>query len=891
MKIKNSDKKPFLILYFYKLIRGGKSFPFIIVIVLLLIYSLFVFYAGAKAHQKGYATTFRSLLQSNYRIPIRYFKGLISDPVEQLSLDIKHVDLQKLYYTNYYALQYNSGFLNTLDSKNDYVSVEITNNQRQLKAKARIKGNWKDSRNNYKLSLRIKVSGENTFMGMKAFSLHDPKIKGYMSEWVFHKLLENEDIVSGRYDFIKLIINGENRGVFAIEEHFDKRLIEHNKRRDGVILKFDESNLVRSYFLSPENPSMVEDNGFSISPINTYNKLNNDELFLNQFKRASSLLDAFRNGDLPVAKVFDIQKMAKLFAITDLLGDSHNLKWKNIKFYYNPVTSLLEPIGYDQHHPIKSLYHIIGEYRNISGDNKNRSIFGENRNLNKINANEIVWDELFFYDQEFFTQYINSLNEVSQEKYLNDFFDKTEDEYFQKLNIINSEFILYDDKSMLILKENQRYIRRLLSSSKISEVYVEKTDLDTLFLRIGNVSPLPIEISGAHYYNKAFKLQGESIISSKKYSEKMSYKSYKLFGEDLDISSINYDSLQIINNILGSPEILKEKANPWPYSSFNIIKDDLIVKGHNIKNYDFLSISDSTIIFNKNSISLNQSLKIPKGYTVYINPGTVIDLKNSSTIISYSPIIALGTEHMPINIFSSDSSGQGIVILNVKTKSNFQHVIFNKLSNPSKNGWELTSSITFYESPVSIRNCSFINNIRGDDYLNIIRSEFEIEGSLFKDVFADAFDGDFCKGSISNSSFIKCGNDAIDISGSTIRVDDIIMDSIGDKGLSAGENSELFATHISIQNSEIAVCSKDKSNLIISDAFLYNNRIGFTAFQKKSEFGPGKIQGQRIEMKDVSLPYIIENLSQCTIDQLVIKSNNDKVKDILYGAKYGKSSK
>ena len=69
------------------------------------------------------------------------------------------------------------------------------------------------------------------------------------------------------------------------------------------------------------------------------------------------------------------------------------------------------------------------------------------------------------------------------------------------------------------------------------------------------------------------------------------------------------------------------------------------------------------------------------------------------------------------------------------------------------------------------------------------------------------------------------------------------------------------------------------------------NLSKFTAFQKKSEFGPGKIQGQRIEMKDVALPYIIENLSQCTIDQLVIKSNNDKVKDILYGVKYGKSSK
>ena len=40
-----------------------------------------------------------------------------------------------------------------------------------------------------------------------------------------------------------LFLNGKNLGIYALEEHFDKALIESNKFREGPILKFDESIL------------------------------------------------------------------------------------------------------------------------------------------------------------------------------------------------------------------------------------------------------------------------------------------------------------------------------------------------------------------------------------------------------------------------------------------------------------------------------------------------------------------------------------------------------------------------------------------------------------------------------------------------------------------------
>ena len=231
-----------------------------------------------------------------------------------------------------------------------------------------------------------------------------------------------------------------------------------------------------------------------------------------------------------------------------------------------------------------------------------------------------------------------------------------------------------------------------------------------------------------------------------------------------------------------------------------------------------------------------------------------------------------------------------VFVLNTKEKSVLDNVQFKNLSNPLKNGWELPGALTFYEADVSINNCMFLNNQRGDDYLNIIRSEFDINNTLFKDVKADAFDSDFSKGNIFNSSFINCGNDAIDISGNNLAIENIFMDNIGDKGISAGENSQMIVNNVRIENSEIAICSKDLSKIIVSNIMFINNQIGFTAFQKKSEFGPGSIEGSKVTMENIVIPYLIETHSNCIIDGKIKISSNDKVKDVLYGIKYGKNS-
>ena len=42
---------------------------------------------------------------------------------------------------------------------------------------------------------------------------------------------------------------------------------------------------------------------------------------------------------------FDLRKFATVFAISDLLNSKHGYSVHNLRFYYNPITRLIEPIA------------------------------------------------------------------------------------------------------------------------------------------------------------------------------------------------------------------------------------------------------------------------------------------------------------------------------------------------------------------------------------------------------------------------------------------------------------------------------------------------------------------------------------------------------------------
>jgi len=214
--------------------------------------------------------------------------------------------------------------------------------------------------------------------------------------------------------------------------------------------------------------------------------------------------------------------------------------------------------------------------------------------------------------------------------------------------------------------------------------------------------------------------------------------------------------------------------------------------------------------------------------------------------------------------------------------STLSHVAFEGLDAPGENGWQLPAAVTFYESPVELEYVVFRDS-RCEDALNVMRTHFTMENSTFVASAADAFDADFAVGTIKGCRFTETGNDALDFSGAHVEVSATVIDGVGDKGLSAGEHSDVVARNVSIQDAELAVASKDLSSLSFIDGSIETSRVAFSAFQKKPEFGGGTIAIVRTETTDVEVEYLIETNSSMTRDGEQIEQYQDDVEQLLYG--------
>ena len=238
--------------------------------------------------------------------------------------------------------------------KDDEVKASLKYKGEIIPVKIRLKGDLTDHFAGEKWSYRVKVKGDNALFGMRNFSLQHPRTRNYFNEYFYHRLFKYEKMPYLRYDFITLKLNGKGLGVYALEEHFGKELVENSGYREGPIIKFIEDdfwiNKARTIKrVGFDNNDITEYKSYGNNAnIGVFNakKLNQDIVKSSQFQAAKNLLNDFLIGKKTTSEVFDLEKTAIYFAINDILGSSHAYDWHNIRFYFNPINSRLIPIGY-----------------------------------------------------------------------------------------------------------------------------------------------------------------------------------------------------------------------------------------------------------------------------------------------------------------------------------------------------------------------------------------------------------------------------------------------------------------------------------------------------------------------------------------------------------------
>jgi len=634
-----------------------------------------------------------------------------ADSVKQLvsSLDVKRVDLyidgkgfKEIEDTREEALRYG-----ILVNNGEYSKAKLIENGESQNVKLRLKGDWTDHLEGKKWSYRIKTDKESSWNRMQVFSFQSPERRFFLKEWLYHDLLSHEDILTTRYDFFWLKLNDSKPIVYAYEEHFVKHLPESSNRREGVIVKYTEDAAWAQRLRSKKatghhNTQLVEAKYHSdIEPFGA-SKIEGDSSLMKQFIEAQDLMYAYKHYLKPVEEIFDIDRMAKYYAILEVLNAYHSLVWHNQRFYYNPVTRLLEPIGYDG-------FIEENEY-NISA----HACFGYYKSNKHMNDNWGKFYNVLYRNEAFAEKYAFYVNKFSDLDYIKNYMAGISDQLDQRESLLNYDYPDYTlDRKAIVAKTKAIHASIPAYDNVSIKAYTDNTDGGVKNLSLSNYHHLPIKIigSGTERINAPKNvLNKEKILWSNHPNKAPEYADY----------SIPMQHDVVYYKVLGLETIHYSIVKKWPtgnqVSTPNQLKNNLAIP-LNKKDY---SINDHTISIKAGSYTLSKPLIIPKGKILHVEAGTQIDLVNKAYIYSASTVTMDGTSDQPIKIYSSDKSGQGLLVLKAPNTSVLKYVQFDNLDNLDEGTYFMTGAVTFYESEVELYNCNFANN-HCEDALNMIR--------------------------------------------------------------------------------------------------------------------------------------------------------------------------
>ena len=789
---------------------------------------------------------------------------------------------------------FNEGVLQSGD--NDWVKGIVFGNGKMLKAKMRLKGDWLDHLFGEKWSFRIKIRKDKTWNRLKTFSVQNPASRFGASEWFIHKVYNSLGVLSPRYGFIPLTLNMKNLGLYAWEEHFEKQLVEFHQFREGPILRFyEDANWdVNRYFKS--NKKHVVTPFFDaavIKPFGVSRMLKNPVLY-KEFLIAQNLLYQYKYRLKSASEIFNINALAKFYALSDVMLSRHGTIWHNLRFYYNPVLCKLEPIAFD-------CYTETGFFNWVD-----RPIYGMlKQGKGGSHHDEYLMSRELFNDFDFLKLYTHYLETYSSDKFLKEITGKFGEQAAVYNSLINIEYpnmsfdtaYLFSNAKTIrkLLPDFEKYVTQRISENKkiednttkltydsvlkpyflkhLAYAYIQERRPDSVKIRIVNLFPEEITLFGTG--TKPNKISERFVLNTKV----KAFRGNKNNWTDVWVMSIPeycFAYLKSANQEFNLP------VYPWPQpdggdSPWQIINRTSVFPDPVLVD----KVSNDTIYIKQGVITLNHKVMIPKGYHVVFKEGTKIDLIHTASIISYSPVLIKGKKNNPVIISSSDQSGNGFVVLQATGHSILKYVEFRNLNTFAFKGWNLTGAATFYESDVEISNALFKNN-HCEDALNIVRSDFILKNSKFDKIWGDAFDSDFSTGLVDGVLFTNIGNDAIDFSTSKITIANTTIKGVQDKGISGGEDSHLTVKSTNISDANIGLASKDLSSLDVFNSNVNHCKYGVVLLQKKPEYGPATMNLQKVTISNTTTKLLIEKGSKVIFNHKILKGDKKNVAKMFY---------
>jgi hypothetical protein len=818
---------------------------------------LFVFLLGMVAHRQGMAGWLRSgvALAAPRAVAaletVRDPAGALEARRHAAKLPQLHVDMGYEHYDRIRQKRDEAlkrGLLFVTDEDMVPAQIRLTTGE-AVRVRMRLKGDLTDHLAGNKWSYRIVTRGTDHVFGMRRFSIQHPATRNYLSEWGWLETLRLEGILAPRYTFVDVVFNGTSQGIFAVEEHFSGELIEAHGRREGVIVNLEEAHYWERRDRLGQEPwraDMLQLGGFRNNLIDTRrgSRVAGSPVLAGQRDAAIGMLRAFQEGERTASDVFDAELFGRFLALTDLWEARHGLIWNNMNFYFNPITTKLEPIGFD----------------------------GDAQSFIDISLYSLVrpLTSRILGDPEVARHYVQTLDRISRPEYLRELQDSLGEQYRGYRGALHQEFPDSRADIWTGVRRKQELIRRVLEPTRQTLALVT-SGVDGVQVELRNALTLPVEVvelmageervaaaeawtgGGGRRTAAGVMLDG----GSRDIDEPLKYARFTLPPHLARAAAVS--EVRVVTRIVGLAALDTAAARPY----VPVLRDGPLPRlptvEEALRRHPFLEAGGPGLLrVRPGRWDVRGDLVVPAGTALEAGPGTTLRFERQAILFTRSPLRFAGEAGAPVVLEPQDSSWQGLMVMSAREPSTWDHVVVLHTSGIDRPGWFLVGAVNFFESPIHLVRTR-IYGTTAEDAINVIRTTFSFRDCEIGGARSDAFDGDFVEGVVENCRFYEIGGDAVDVSGSRIVVRNTFFHDILDKAISAGEHSQVQAYGMRAERVSMAVASKDRSTVRVEGATLRDISLaGFAAFVKKPEFGVARLDATGVQFLDDSRRTLVQ---------------------------------
>lgn len=762
-------------------------------------------------------------------------------------------DREQRKFKVWYESVKNKVFLNQEDKRWFEASIKIESVL--YPAKVRVRGDVISKHvAGEKKSWRIKLKKDHYIKGMNAFNLIIPDDKG-AGEMLMSFIARKCGLMTPRNRFVQMSFNHKTLGLYWEVEHFNKDFIAYQRRTEtaligsidhwtsgsGINAGIDSINY-EEFWIDGYTKNYLHANKYTDLAWKAFKNFSNE---LYSDSRASQL-----------TKWLDLEAYYKLNLLTILSGSMHTeLGFHNCKLYFNAEKGIMEPVPWDY------LVSPIVKWGNS---------LDVGFNLSLLRKKMVLDDRQHHSRNKFLYQLMGALKLEQTLKY--DFYkEKGIGVDGLSRTTLGREVLMRLNSATEIILNNHAYVKKVLSHNSLS-IRLEKAGDDTIkcnlvpdmysgvvlsAIRSGKASlqsmttmdgkPVNLNSSVFHCGRQILNTvqRPPALKNPFNYMAVVPVKKvYTLtckFDRPVELEDLEFEFKNAVTgNVISGDKLYSKTA---PESSVWIKKDESFSDWASRNPGVNWIKEENKIIIPRGIYEIEKDLVFPEVNKIEIQEGSVFILAKSISILSPSPIHAVGSEELKIKFIPavpSDPFGT-IAILHQYPEqiSVFKHVIFRGGHSSVLNFSNFSGMVAIYYGKLVMEKCDFVD-ARGEDGLNLKYVDFKIKQCHFNKNASDGLDVDFGKGIIEASSFGHHGGDGLDFSGSTTHVSNSIFRYNADKGISVGENSRISSQQNQISLNHIGIAIKDGSHLKSLGDFVFENKFGFASYIKKPSYGPSR---------------------------------------------------